>query len=37
MEINKIYESPEAMVIDVDTEGVICMSGDIEPITEEDW
>lgn len=37
MENNKIYESPKAMVIDVDTEGVICMSGDIEPVTEEDW
>lgn len=37
MENNRIYESPDAMVIDIDTEGVICMSGDIEPITEEDW
>lgn len=37
MENNKIYESPETMVIDIDTAGVICMSGDIEPITEEDW
>lgn len=35
MENNKIYESPETMVIDVETEGILCNS--FEPISEEDW
>lgn len=31
------YTSPEIRLIDVETESVLCLSGDIEPITEEDW
>lgn len=34
---NYIYESPEVQLIDLDTESILCLSGDIEPITEEDW
>lgn len=38
--INKngyIYVSPEIHVIDIEAESIICASGDIEPITFEDW
>lgn len=31
------YCTPEIWLIDIETEGVICVSGDIEPIMEEDW
>ena len=31
------YKSPETLVIDVETESIICISGDIDPTTEEDW
>lgn len=32
-----IYVSPEIQLIDVEAESILCFSGDIEPITEEDW
>lgn len=31
------YSSPEIHVIDIEAENIICASGDIEPITFEDW
>lgn len=31
------YISPEIQLIDVEAESILCFSGDIEPITEEDW
>lgn len=34
---NYIYESPEIQLIYLETESILCLSGDIEPITEEDW
>lgn len=34
---NYIYESPEIQLLDIDVESILCLSGDIEPITEEDW
>lgn len=31
------YASPKIHVIDIEAESIICTSGDIEPITFEDW
>ena len=32
-----VYESPETRTIEIETECIICISGDIESTTEEDW
>lgn len=34
---NYIYEFPEIQLIDIEVESILCLSGDIESITEEDW
>lgn len=31
------YASPTIHVIDIEAESILCLSGDIESITEEDW
>ena len=34
---NDFYVSPKIHIINIEVKSIICVSGDIDPTTEEDW